>query len=84
MLVHHRYLLNLKITIKEGDEYTKHEPVKTWDYNDANGDLLGISARYEVNGTKEIRMWTYAARGEDAAEWGCGHFNALCFLPVTA
>ena len=66
---------SLKITIKDGDEYTKHEPVKTWDYKDANGDLLGISARYEVNGTKEIRMWTYAARGEDAAEWGCGHFN---------
>ena len=67
--------LTIRVKNVDDDEWVKHEPVKTWDYNDANGDLLGISARYEVNGTKEIRMWTYAARGEDAAEWGCGHFN---------
>jgi putative DNA primase/helicase len=67
---------SLAIRIKNDEgEYISHEPVKSWDYNNERGELLGIATRYEVNGSKEIRMWTYAARGEDEAAWGCGHFN---------
>lgn len=66
----------LTIAIKdEKDEWVQYDPVKTWDYNDVDGGLLGIAARYQVNGDKEIRMWTYATRGDDEAKWGCGHFN---------
>ena len=65
----------LTIRLNDGEKWEKYDPVKTWDYKDANGDLIGIAARYEVNGKKEPRMWTYGSRGEDSAEWGCGAFN---------
>lgn len=65
----------LTIVVKDGEKWVTYDPIKTWDYNNSNGDLLGICARYEVNGEKEIRMWTYASRGDEAAKWECGHFN---------
>lgn len=65
----------LTIRINDGEKWEKYDPVKTWDYKDENGDLIGIAARYEVNGKKEPRMWTFAKRGDDASEWGCGAFN---------
>ena len=65
----------LTIRLNDGEKWEKYDPVKTWDYKDENGDLIGIAARYEVNGKKEPRMWTFAKRGDDASEWGCGAFN---------
>jgi len=60
----------ISITIKQDDNYTVIEPIKTWDYRDTNGDLLGICARYNLDTGKEFRMWTYA---NDA--WSIGAFS---------
>jgi putative DNA primase/helicase len=51
-------------------ERVRLEPALIWDYKDANGDLLGVCARYNLPDRKEFRMWTYA---NDA--WGIGAFS---------
>lgn len=51
------------------------EPSRAWDYNDANGALLGCVARYETPNGKDIRCWTWGARGDKPPKWGCGHFS---------
>lgn len=52
------------------------EPSKVWTYRTLEGKVLGYVARYEVEGRKEIRQWTWGGRGNaDDFGWGCGHFN---------
>lgn len=51
-------------------------PVKTWEYLDAQGELLGYVARYEISAEeKQFRCWTWGARGAESPQWGCGHWN---------
>jgi putative DNA primase/helicase len=53
------------------------EPERVFPLLDLDGATLGYEARYKgENGKKEIRMWTFGARGEAVPGWGCGHFNA--------
>lgn len=52
------------------------KPSRTWRYNDSDGALLGFVARYDTQGGKEIRCWTWGARGTEAPRWGCGHWTA--------
>ena len=47
-------------------------PARTWDYLDADGELLGIVARYETAEGKEIRCWTWGARGTASPGWAVG------------
>lgn len=51
------------------------EPVRTWAYNDVDGMPLMYVARYETPEGKEIRAWTWGARGDAAPGWSCGHWN---------
>jgi P4 family phage/plasmid primase-like protien len=57
------------------------EPVRIWPYRDAEGDILGYVCRYEVksNGDKEpkkeIRCWTWGARGVQLPCWSVGAFS---------
>jgi putative DNA primase/helicase len=52
------------------------EPELIFPLRDLDGSLLGYECRYKgPDGRKEIRMWTYGARGDAAPRWGCGHFN---------
>ena len=51
------------------------EPSKVWTYRTAEGKVLGYVARYDVEGKKEIRCWTWGARGNGDAGWGCGHWS---------
>jgi hypothetical protein len=53
------------------------EPQMIFPLRDLDGAILGYECRYAVeNGKKEIRMWTWGARGDAEPSWGCGHFNA--------
>lgn len=52
------------------------EPSRIWPYKDADGGILGYVARYETQEGKQIRCWTWGARGEQPPSWGCGHWNA--------
>lgn len=52
------------------------EPARVWPYRDADGDLLGYIARYETDNGKEIRAWTWGARGEEPPAWGCYQWTA--------
>jgi putative DNA primase/helicase len=49
------------------------EPELIFPLRDSGGEILGYECRYKG---KEIRMWTWGARGDAAQSWGCGHFNA--------
>lgn len=51
------------------------EPSRTWAYRDAAGVLLGYVARYDVPEGKQIRCWTWGARGSADPAWGCGHWQ---------
>jgi hypothetical protein len=51
-------------------------PSRTWAYRDADGELLGYVARYDTDEGKQIRCWTWGARGDEEPGWGCGHWNA--------
>lgn len=52
------------------------EPEMIFALRDLDGSLLGYECRYKgAEGRKEIRMWTWGARGDAAPSWGCGHFN---------
>ncbi len=50
-------------------------PSRVWTYPDADGVALGYVARYDTPAGKEIRCWTWGARGADAPEWACGHWS---------
>lgn len=51
------------------------DPSRIWPYRDSDGGILGYVARYETEGGKQIRCWTWGARGAQAPSWGCGHWN---------
>jgi putative DNA primase/helicase len=55
---------------------TLGDPVLTFEIRDLAGDLLGYECRYEKDGKKEPRVWTWGQRGDQPAGWGVGHFNA--------
>lgn len=48
-------------------------PVRVWPYRDAAGGLLGMAARYEHNGTKDIRYYTLWRR-DGRLKWRCKHW----------
>jgi hypothetical protein len=50
-------------------------PSTAWRYTDAAGDLLGYVARYDTDSGKEIRCWTWGAKGDTEPRWGCGHWS---------
>jgi putative DNA primase/helicase len=52
------------------------EPSRIWPYRDTDGVILGYVARYETDEGKQIRCWTWGARGSEEPAWGCGHWNA--------
>lgn len=52
------------------------EPSRIWPYRDSDGGILGYVARYETPEGKQIRCWTWGARGSAEPSWGCGHWNA--------
>lgn len=51
------------------------EPSRVWEYKDTDGGTLGYVARYETEEGKEIRCWTWGARGSDKPGFGCGHWT---------
>jgi predicted P-loop ATPase len=59
------------------------KPLRTWEYRNRDGQLLGIVARYQVgeDGEKTIRTWTYGnyPGSEDAREktvrWRCRRWH---------
>jgi P4 family phage/plasmid primase-like protien len=51
-------------------------PVKTYTIRDTDGSLIAYECRYEGEGKKEIRIWSWGARGGEPARWGIGHCNA--------
>ena len=51
------------------------EPSLVWPYRDAAGEVIGYVARYETPEGKQIRCWTWGARGRADPTWGCGHFS---------
>lgn len=51
------------------------DPSRSWCYKDADGGVLGYVARYDTDDGKEIRCWTWGARGDEPPAWGCGHWN---------
>lgn len=51
------------------------EPSHIWPYRDTDGGILGYVARYETQEGKQIRAWTYGARGNASPSWGCGQFS---------
>jgi putative DNA primase/helicase len=56
---------------------TYGEPQLIFPLRDRDGAILGYECRYAGDDKKEIRMWTWGARGDDEPpSWGCGHFNA--------
>ena len=59
-------------------KFTLHklgEPSKVWTYRDGLGDVLGYVCRYETPEGKQIRAFTWGARGDRPAEWACGHWT---------
>lgn len=51
------------------------QPSRIWPYRDSDGSVLGYVARYDVEGKKEIRCWTWGSRGAARPSWGCGHWS---------
>jgi putative DNA primase/helicase len=53
------------------------DPSNTYTIRDLDGSLIGYECRYENGGgKKEIRVWSWGARGDFAPTWGLGHLNA--------
>lgn len=51
------------------------EPSKVWEYKNSENWIIGYVARYEVEGGKEIRCWTWGAKGDAEPGWSCGHWS---------
>ncbi len=53
------------------------EPSRIYPIRDLDGSLIAYECRYEQqDGKKEIRIWSWGARGDREAGWGVGHLNA--------
>lgn len=53
----------------EGEWVSMGEPVGTWCYRTREGATWYYEARYEVDGRKEPRCWTWGKRGAQPARW---------------
>lgn len=51
------------------------EPSAVYEIKDVDGSLIAYECRYEAEGKKEIRIWSWGARGNSAPGWGVGHLN---------
>jgi putative DNA primase/helicase len=52
------------------------EPVAVYAYHAPDGQEIGYVARYEDNGKKSYRCWTWGARSDtETPTWACGHFS---------
>lgn len=51
------------------------EPELIYPLKDVDGAVLGYECRYNVDGKKEVRMWTWGARGSDTPKWWLGAFS---------
>jgi putative DNA primase/helicase len=52
------------------------EPARIFPIKDLDGSLIAYECRYEPEeGKKEVRIWSWGARGDRAAAWGVGHLN---------
>lgn len=51
------------------------DPSKTYAIRDIDGSTIAYECRYETEGKKEIRIWSWGARGKAAPAWGIGHLN---------
>ena len=61
--------------VPEMETHQLGEPSRVWPYRDAAGEILGYVARYETPEGKQIRCWTWGARGSALPAWGCGHWS---------
>lgn len=52
-----------------GEWVSMGEPVGTWCYRTPEGEPWYYEARYEVDGRKEPRCWTWGKRGAQPARW---------------
>jgi putative DNA primase/helicase len=52
------------------------EPARIFPIKDTDGSLIAYECRYEIEGRKEIRIWSWGARGDRPPCWGVGHLNA--------
>jgi P4 family phage/plasmid primase-like protien len=52
------------------------EPSRIWPYRDTDGGILGYVARYETPEGKQIRVWSWGSRADNAPQWACGHWNS--------
>jgi putative DNA primase/helicase len=52
------------------------EPARIFPIKDLDGSLIAYECRYEPEeGKKEVRIWSWGARGDRPAAWGVGHLN---------
>ncbi len=51
------------------------DPSRIWPYRDFDGGVLGYIARYDPPEGKQIRCWSWGARGSDMPAWDCGAWN---------
>jgi putative DNA primase/helicase len=52
------------------------EPARIFPIRDLDGSLIAYECRYEPEeGKKEVRIWSWGARGDRPAGWGIGHLN---------
>lgn len=53
------------------------KPSRVWTYLDAQSRVIGYVARYDVPEGKQIRVWSWGARGSAEPSWGCGQWTKL-------
>lgn len=51
------------------------EPVAIFEIRDLDGSLIAYECRYEVEGKKEPRIWSWGAREGETPKWRMGHLN---------
>lgn len=52
------------------------EPSRIFPIRDKDGSPIAYECRYETAGKKEVRIWSWGARGDRSPSWGVGHLNA--------
>jgi putative DNA primase/helicase len=54
------------------------EPSRIYTIRDLDGSLWAYECRYDQpEGKKEVRIWSWGARGDREPGWGVGHLNVL-------
>lgn len=49
------------------------EPVRTFTIRDLDGSVIAYECRYQVGERKEVRIWSWGARGDEAPRWAPNH-----------